>query len=62
LTDANLELQDNLDEALAEITRLRPIAEAIDSSEKNDPSLGWRWEPDKAAGKGSSRWLRHPQR
>ena len=47
MTAANLELKDNLDEALPEITRLLPIPEAVDSPEENDPSFGWRWEPDR---------------
>jgi hypothetical protein len=37
LTAANLELQDNLDKALAEVNRLRPLAE----SEDDDPTYDW---------------------
>jgi hypothetical protein len=49
LTAANLELQDNLDKALAEVTRLRPLAEAAEASEEDDAVLSWRYEPQKAA-------------
>lgn len=47
LTAANLELQDNLDKALAEVTRLRPLAESDGPPEENDPTYGWNHEPYK---------------
>jgi hypothetical protein len=49
LTAANIELQDNLDKALAEVTRVRPLAEAAEASEEDDAVLSWRYEPQKAA-------------
>jgi len=49
LTAANLELQDNLDKALGEVNRLRPMAEAAESSEDDDPVYAWRFDPEKAA-------------
>jgi hypothetical protein len=45
LTAANLELQDNLDQALAEVNRLRPLAKAREAPEDVDESYGWREEP-----------------